>query len=414
MKVIFCSIFALLAGVVPISAITVTTPAPGARVTSPFNLVASTSTCDSVPAVSLGYSIDEEPATIVPTSFNAMLTAEAGEHTVHVKCWGHHAHEEKTIKVDVVSSGTGPSAAATPALSPPAGTYSSQQSVTLSDATAGATIYYTTDGSAPTASSTEYSSPIAVSASAVIEADAVAPGYAHSDLATADYVIPASSSPGPTVPPNAIVASDLQLRDTWHWNHDAGTPGAATGRTTLVDTPSLSGSARQFISEYSDSGGEIYAITYASDVISKNFVYDNWVWIDEGSQIANLEMDSNQVIANGDTIIYAFQCDYYSKVWDYSGPGAHWVHSTQYCDVRTWTTNAWHHVQISYSRDDLGYVTYHSVWLDGVEQVINARVPSAFALGWRIGVVQTQFQMDGLGASGSSTDYADNLTISRW
>jgi hypothetical protein len=138
------------------------------------------------------------------------------------------------------------------------------------------------------------------------------------------------------------------------------------------------------------------------------------VWIDEGSQIANLEMDSNQVIANGDTVIYAFQCDYYSKVWDYSGPGARWVHSTQYCDVRTWTTNAWHHVQISYSRDDLGFVTYHSVWLDGVEQVINARVPSAFALGWRIGVVQTQFQMDGLGASGSSTDYADNLTISRW
>jgi hypothetical protein len=28
--------------------------------------------------------------------------------------------------------------------------------------------------------------------------------------------------------------------------------------------------------------------------------------------------------------------------------------------------------------------------------------------------VQTQFQMDGLGASGSSTVYLDNLTISRW
>jgi hypothetical protein len=59
-------------------------------------------------------------------------------------------------------------------------------------------------------------------------------------------------------------------------------------------------------------------------------------------------------------------------------------------------------------------VTYQSVWLDGNEQAINATVPSTFALGWKVGVVQTQFQMDGLGTSGSSTVYLDNLTISRW
>jgi hypothetical protein len=31
-----------------------------------------------------------------------------------------------------------------------------------------------------------------------------------------------------------------------------------------------------------------------------------------------------------------------------------------------------------------------------------------------MGVVQTQFQLDGLGASGSSTVYLDKLTIYRW
>jgi hypothetical protein len=82
--------------------------------------------------------------------------------------------------------------------------------------------------------------------------------------------------------------------------------------------------------------------------------------------------------------------------------------------VANWSKDAWHHVQISYSRDDSGNVTYHSVWLDGAEQVINETVPSSFALGWQVGVVQTQFQMDGLGTSGSSTVYLDNLTISRW
>ncbi len=43
---------------------------------------------------------------------------------------------------------------ATPTFSVAAGTYTSGQSVTLSSSTAGATIYYTTDGSTPTASST--------------------------------------------------------------------------------------------------------------------------------------------------------------------------------------------------------------------------------------------------------------------
>ena len=79
--------------------------------------------------------------------------------------------------------------AATPTFSPAAGTYSSAQSVTLSDATSGATIYYTTNGSTPTASSTKYTGPITVSSTETLQAIAVATGDTNSAVASAAYTI---------------------------------------------------------------------------------------------------------------------------------------------------------------------------------------------------------------------------------
>jgi len=78
----------------------------------------------------------------------------------------------------------------TPTFSVPSGTYATVQSVTISDAAAGAIINYTVDGTVPTASSTVYSGPIVVSSSETIEAIATAAGYATSPVAVATYTIP--------------------------------------------------------------------------------------------------------------------------------------------------------------------------------------------------------------------------------
>ncbi|MGC9224053.1 MAG: glycoside hydrolase domain-containing protein [Terracidiphilus sp.] len=80
-------------------------------------------------------------------------------------------------------------AAATPAFSPAAGTYGSAQMVSIGDATPGATIYYTTNGTTPTTASTPYTAPIQVSSSETIEAIAIANGYAASAVASAAYII---------------------------------------------------------------------------------------------------------------------------------------------------------------------------------------------------------------------------------
>ncbi len=81
---------------------------------------------------------------------------------------------------------------AAPTFSPPAGTYTADQSVTLSCATTGAAIHYTTDGSTPTAASPAYSTPIGVAGSGTtmtIKAFAVKAGMIDSAVASAAYSI---------------------------------------------------------------------------------------------------------------------------------------------------------------------------------------------------------------------------------
>ncbi len=81
------------------------------------------------------------------------------------------------------------SVAATPWFSPPAGTYTAAQSVTITDAAPGAAIYYTTNGTTPTTSSTKYTGPISVKSTETIEAIAIASGYGDSAVGSSKYTI---------------------------------------------------------------------------------------------------------------------------------------------------------------------------------------------------------------------------------
>lgn len=78
---------------------------------------------------------------------------------------------------------------AAPTFSPAGGSYNSTQSVTISCATGGAAIHYTTDGSTPTAGSPTYSSAISVSSTQTIKAIATMSGWTNSDVASASYTI---------------------------------------------------------------------------------------------------------------------------------------------------------------------------------------------------------------------------------
>lgn len=237
-----------------------------------------------------------------------------------------------------------------------------------------------------------------------------------------DVPLTVVAPPTASVPITAKVVRNIETLNTWEAANDtASGGGTSTGAMSLVIWPSVNGLARKYATSYRNSAGERYDVTFGADTSPKNFLYDVRIYLAApSSDIANLETDMNQVIWNGDTVIYGFQCDGYTNTWDYTtnegspqNPSDQWLHSTAYCNPREWSTNTWHHVQVTYSRDSAGNVTYHSVWLDGVEQDIDATVPSAFALGWG-SVLLTNFQVDGLGGYGSATVYLDELTVYRW
>jgi autotransporter-associated beta strand protein len=131
---------------------------------------------------------------------------------------------------------SGPSA---PAFSPAAGAYSSSQSVTL--ASDGTAIYYTTDGTTPTTGSTLYTGAIAVSTTTTIKAIATASGVPTSPVTTAAYAI-STVAATPTFSPvgggylgaQNVTISTTSSGATIYYTTDGSTP---TTGSSVYSTP---------------------------------------------------------------------------------------------------------------------------------------------------------------------------------
>lgn len=223
-----------------------------------------------------------------------------------------------------------------------------------------------------------------------------------------------------SIPSNAIAAANLNSSSRWEWNHDGGTPGTSVGSTYYpVSNPATDRTARVFNVSYANHGGEIYHLSFGNDAKATHFVYDAYVYVADPSQLANLEMDMNQVTANGKTLIIGTQCSSYSGTWEFvrvANGGPHWNSSNIACNPRNWSANTWHHIQIASHHDWSGYTTYDWVNLDGhYSDFENASGPTGLWLGWNVGDLLINFQLDGANQSnGSIQAYIDQMTIYRW
>ena len=130
-------------------------------------------------------------------------TGGAGSVTITLPGGSGHARLQKMV---VTTGGAAVVTTATPTFTPAAGTYYSPISVELKCATAGASIYYTLNGTTPTASSTLYSAPIVLSSTTTVKALAIA-NNVESEVAIAEYVFG-------TATPVANIAAYLAIADS--------------------------------------------------------------------------------------------------------------------------------------------------------------------------------------------------------
>ncbi|MFZ0686674.1 MAG: chitobiase/beta-hexosaminidase C-terminal domain-containing protein [Terriglobales bacterium] len=175
-------------GTNPVAATPTFNPTPGAF-TSPQSVTLS----DTTPGATIYYTTNGAAPTIYSTKYTAAIPVSATT-TIQAMAVASNYNNSAIAAGTYFFGSSGLPTAATPTFSPAPGTYSSAQSVTLSDATSGATIYYTTNGTTPTVNSTKYVSPITVSATTTIEAVAVAAGYNNSSIATGTYTITTGGS----------------------------------------------------------------------------------------------------------------------------------------------------------------------------------------------------------------------------
>ena len=139
--------------------------------------------------------------------------------------------------VSVILNGSATQRAAAPTFTPPGGTYSDAQSVTLGTTTSNATIRYTTDGSTPTSASPVYSGPIPVTRTTTIRAIATATGMIDSDVSTATYTLqaaaPTFNPPGGNyLVPQFVEISSASAGAAIYYTTDGSTPTTSSARYT--------------------------------------------------------------------------------------------------------------------------------------------------------------------------------------
>ena len=229
---------------------------------------------DATPGATIYYTTDGTTPTTASAVYNGAIAVNATETIEAIAAAGGQTNKGVAIAVYTILS-----PAAAPTFSPAPGGYLSPQSVTISDATPGAVIYYTTDGSIPTTASPAYNGAIAVSVTTTISAFAVAPGYANSLVTVATYTM------GLPPPGNWVWmgGNNTTYGAGVYGNLGTATPGATPG--SRYGAGSSTGNSGNFWL-FGGQGEDAFGMGgFLNDLWEFSPSAQQWTWMNGGDQL---------------------------------------------------------------------------------------------------------------------------------
>ena len=239
----------------------------------------------ATPGATLYYTLDGSPPDNTSTLYTAPITVSNDVTISAIAYFG--AFDPSDVWV-----GTYTFVAGTPVLTPPAGSYATGPSVTLTSVTPGAAIYYTTDGNTPDETSTLYTAPIAVNASQTLSAVAVATGYANGVVAVGNYVI------DPTVLAGWSFPTAVETRNPAEVPPYTLAAGLDSG-ITLARGAGYVSPGFYFAGTHFDSGITFAALSADVDAALTNGVYSSFILTPSAGKKVSVSELNFSVCANG-------------------------------------------------------------------------------------------------------------------
>jgi N-acetylneuraminic acid mutarotase len=269
---------------------TVATPSfsPG---TGSYTTVQTVTISDATTAASIFYTTNGGTPTTGSTPYTVPISVAASETVRAIAVKNGYANSS----VGTATYTMNLPAAATPVISPGAGTYVSAQTVVITDSTSNATIYYTTDGTTPRSTSPIYSGPITVSSNATVQAVAIAPGFSFGAPASAAYVItqPAADAPlftpgtGTYAAAQSVILSDDTPGATIFYTTDGSIPTSLSPQYTAPITVTSSMTLRALAIATGYGASSLASATYALPASAGTASALDWVWISGSSSLSS-------------------------------------------------------------------------------------------------------------------------------
>ncbi len=197
----------------------------------------------------------------------------------------------------------------TPVIAPNGGAFTNAELVSLTDGSPGVSLYYTLDGSAPSAASTQYNGPFVLTSNAVVQVIAIQAGAANSGIASASFVNTAALGTGTgllgqyypnTSPTNAFTGSPLVRTDAvinFNWSTNPPMAGIGLSNYTVRWTGSFQPQYDETYTLYTttDDGVRLY--------VNGQLLINDWV-----DQTATTNRVSLPLVAQQ---LYSIELDYY-------------------------------------------------------------------------------------------------------